>query len=157
MKKFAANYLISEEGLWLKNGMVFLDENGAIVEMVDTRGEFREIAQLTFLNGILLGNFKYKLSNSSEIQTNRSEERSAIFHLISNKSEITISDFIGYCARISKEYPESIIPEVFAAVHSEITESYGFSKQVLPGLYLLSGVDLKDLVFRNEFKLKKIV
>lgn len=57
MRKIAASYIFPVFSPPLKNGILILDENGAILEVVDTKGEFREQAGLEFYNGILVPGF----------------------------------------------------------------------------------------------------
>ena len=50
MRKFTANYLVTASGTFLKNGIVIAEENGTAIEFIDTTGDLKEIAQLTFYN-----------------------------------------------------------------------------------------------------------
>ncbi|MBL7972728.1 MAG: hypothetical protein JNL03_14510, partial [Prolixibacteraceae bacterium] len=59
MKKFAANYVISESGDLLKNSILIAEDDGTVLEYIDTKGNLQEMARLTFLNGILLSGFSF--------------------------------------------------------------------------------------------------
>ena len=59
MKKLAANYVISDSGEILKNGIILAEDEGSVLEYIDTEGDLQEIARLEFHNGILLGGFTF--------------------------------------------------------------------------------------------------
>ncbi|MFA8435965.1 MAG: hypothetical protein ACEPOZ_15715 [Marinifilaceae bacterium] len=57
MRKITANYLyIGKEG-FLKNGILVLDDENRIQEVIDTKGNFREIANLEYHSGIIVPGF----------------------------------------------------------------------------------------------------
>jgi len=53
MRKISANYILAPQGRWLKNGIIVLDDNLQITELIDTKGVMREIPKLEFYSGIL--------------------------------------------------------------------------------------------------------
>lgn len=78
MKRFSANYILSSNGKLIKNGIIVLDINNAIVDVIDPQGEVLELASMEFHNGIIVPGFvnahchlelshlKGKLDNSNE-------------------------------------------------------------------------------------------
>ena len=54
MRKFAANYVVSYTGEFLKNGIVIIEDDGTDIRIINTNGDLMESEQLIFYNGILL-------------------------------------------------------------------------------------------------------
>lgn len=54
MRKVAANLIFTGVGNPIKNGHIVVDDNGFIVDVVDTGGEIIEIEGLEYFNGILI-------------------------------------------------------------------------------------------------------
>ena len=57
MRKISANYIFPVSGAPLKNGIVVLDSNNVIIDLIDTKGYLKEIANLEFYNGIIVPGF----------------------------------------------------------------------------------------------------
>jgi aminodeoxyfutalosine deaminase len=57
MKKFAATYVYTLCGEVLKNGIVVVDNEGTILDVIDTGGELRELASMEFHAGIIVPGF----------------------------------------------------------------------------------------------------
>jgi len=57
MRKISANYIFDGRGKFYKNGILVIDDNNAIVELIDTNGELREENKLEFYNGIITPGF----------------------------------------------------------------------------------------------------
>lgn len=57
MRKISANYIFPVTGKALKNGIIVLDSNNVITELIDTGGNLKETANLEFYNGILVPGF----------------------------------------------------------------------------------------------------
>jgi len=57
MRKIAANYIITGKGDVLKNSYIGLDDDGTILDIVDTKGDLQEISGLEFYNGVLVPGF----------------------------------------------------------------------------------------------------
>jgi len=78
LKRFSANYIFPINGAPIKNGIVVIDDNNEIVEIIDPKGEALELASMEFHNGIIVPGFvnahchlelshlKGKLDNSQE-------------------------------------------------------------------------------------------
>lgn len=57
MRKVAANYIFPISGEPLKNGIIVFEDDGTIVDIIDTEGDLREIASLEYHSGILVPGF----------------------------------------------------------------------------------------------------
>ncbi|MBN2597023.1 amidohydrolase family protein [Labilibaculum sp.] len=57
MRKIAANYIFPVIATPLKNGIIVLDENNYIVDIIDTKGQIKEIQNLEFYSGIIVPGF----------------------------------------------------------------------------------------------------
>jgi hypothetical protein len=57
MRKIAANYIMPVSSPPLRNGIVVTDEDGSILEVIDTGGKLRESSHLEFHNGIITPGF----------------------------------------------------------------------------------------------------
>ncbi|MBL7965498.1 MAG: hypothetical protein JNK09_00750 [Prolixibacteraceae bacterium] len=158
MKKFAANYLISETSAFLKNGIVVLNDEGEVQEIVDTGGDLQEMAQLTFLNGILIPNFRLvKFLSESKQVNNDVSVQALISRLADGLTEISLHHWIEISVQVQKQFPNKTIPEIFGDMNVELQTSLGYSKQNISGLFLLKGIDLVTMYFTSGIRLKKIL
>ncbi len=57
MRKIAANYIMPVSSPPIRNGIVVLDDDGGILEVIDTGGKLRESSRLEFHNGIITPGF----------------------------------------------------------------------------------------------------
>ncbi|HAN19056.1 MAG: hypothetical protein A2X13_02830 [Bacteroidetes bacterium GWC2_33_15] len=57
MRRIAANYIFPVTRPPLKNGIVELDNNGVVLNLIDTKGDFTESRNLEFYNGVLVPGF----------------------------------------------------------------------------------------------------
>lgn len=57
MRKIAANYIFPVSQKPLKNGIIEIDNNGYITNIIDTEGDLREAENIEFYNGILIPGF----------------------------------------------------------------------------------------------------
>ena len=57
MRKISANYIYTGTSSPLRNGIITLDDSGKILNIEDTGGNLREIAKLSFYNGIIVPGF----------------------------------------------------------------------------------------------------
>jgi len=57
MRKIAANYIFPVTSSPIKNGIVVVDDNGVIIDLIDTGGVVPEIEKLEFYNGIIVPGF----------------------------------------------------------------------------------------------------
>ena len=147
MKKLAANYLISESNKFLKNGILLAEDNGTVIEYIDTRGDLDEIAQLTFHNGILVtGQTFTRLNSEDQLLHNQ---------IIQAKEQLSLSDLIELAKEYQLLHPDKTIPEIWSAMNADLALSH--RKENTTGIFLLIGCDLPALRFTSESRLKKLL
>jgi hypothetical protein len=158
MKKYAANYLVSGTGSFLKNGIVVATETGEIAEFIDTRGELIELAQLIFLNGILIPDFRFvRVQTDVAVHAITSLPESLVFRSVAGQKEVSLPEVIETGKQVQAAFPELTIPQIVQEISGLLLSENKFSKLLSPGLYLLNGVNLPDLKFTPHSKLKKIL
>lgn len=156
MRKFAANYVLSANGEFLKNGIVVADEDGFITQFIDTKGDLREIAQLTFLNGILMAGTLFIKANTANFDSDQPFE-SLVIKSATELTQFSIPETIDLAKQVQHQFPEIKIPEILNRITTILQTRAGFSMEITPGIYLLSGTDLVNLHFTSKSKLKKIL
>ncbi|HZL10400.1 MAG TPA: hypothetical protein VFC65_10410 [Prolixibacteraceae bacterium] len=157
MRKFAANYLVSETGIFLKNGIVIVEEDGTIVQFLDTKGDLREIAQLSFHNGILMtGCIFVRTNDLLAVAETKDSIRHFVFKLTTGINQISIQTLVEWCKQIQEQFPTMKAPEILNEIAEFLQSSGGFTKEYIPGIFLLIGVDLVHLRFTPKSRLKKI-
>ena len=57
MRKISATYIISNTGKPLKNGILVLNEDNSIAELIDRKGSVKEIQNLEYYSGVLVPGF----------------------------------------------------------------------------------------------------
>ncbi|WP_372752318.1 amidohydrolase family protein [Labilibaculum sp.] len=57
MRKLSANYIYPISSSPLKNGILILDENNYIVDLINTNGKIKEIENLEFYSGVIVPGF----------------------------------------------------------------------------------------------------
>lgn len=158
MRKFAANYIVSESGVFLKNGILVAEEDGNVVEIIDTKGHLDEMAQLIFHNGILLSAFKFVKTD----QTIRSSGSDSVLHSfiitkVNGVDGLTMPKWLEIGKLIQEQFQAMKIPEILNEISEVLLGGGGFAKHDIPGIFLLIGVDLSKLKFTPKSKLKKIL
>jgi hypothetical protein len=158
MRKFAANYIVSESGVFLKNGILIAEDDGTVLEYIDTLGKFEEIAQLIFYNGILMGGFTFvKVREALPVFDFDHRFSSLVLPGIAGKNEITIQHWLETCKQIAAYFPDMMIPEIFKEITDIFCSEGGFEKEYNSGIYLLTGADLIVLKFSMNSRLKRIL
>ncbi|MDP3432620.1 MAG: hypothetical protein Q8T04_06615 [Bacteroidota bacterium] len=156
MRKFAANYLVSEDGVYLKNGILVAGEDGFAIKYIDTKGDLREIAQLTFLNGILMAGFRFIKTDAANAHSDQPFE-SMVMRYLAATTQFSINELIDLGKLVQHQFPEMKIPEILNKITSTLQTYGGFSMESQPGIYLFSGADLVNLLFTSNSRLKKIL
>ena len=57
MRKFSAQFIITGTGTVLEKGIISVNDDGTIAELIDTGGDLSEISSLEFYNGVLVPGF----------------------------------------------------------------------------------------------------
>ena len=151
MRNFAANYLIDNAGMLLKNGIIHADEQGNAIRFIDTRGDLRETELLAFHNGIIFAGQKFSRTNqSSPVSGNQISE------LGSSASQLSLQEVIELAKQRQAVFPEKNIPEILNEISAELLENEGFVQVPVPGIYLLSGANLPELKFTAKSRIRRI-
>lgn len=153
MKKFAANYVISESGSLLKNGILIANDDGTVAEIIDTKGDLDEIAQLIFHNGILMANNSFIRKDA----VNSGESELSQFVSLKTKRfpQLTVFEIIDIAKQTQAQFPEVKIPEITEAIFSLLNSC--FKKEQQSGVFLLIHSDLIGLHFKPQSRLKRIL
>lgn len=152
MRKFAANYLISDSGILLKNGIVHADDSGNVIQYFDTKGDLRESELLAFHNGILMAGFEFVKSNEpAPVDENPIDEKISDL----DSEQLTIQNFAELAKQHQEKFPEMIIPEILKELASDLAKR-GFIQERKAGIFLLSGANLPDLKFTPKCRIRKI-
>ncbi len=158
MRKFAANYVISESGELLKNGILMAEDDGFVLEYIDTEGQLREIARLEFHNGMLLGGFVFvKVHESISAADFDPRFSSLILPEISGLHEISMVRWLEICKKVAQMFPDMIITEIMRGITDILCFDGGFRRENLPGVYLLTGSNLVILKLSANSRLKRIL
>ena len=158
MRKFTANYLVTDSGVFLKNGILVVEEDGSSMQYFDTTGDLKEIAQLSFHNGILLAGFIFSKNNVSvPFSETENPVKSMVLRLIAGSIRFSIQDLLELCKQVQDQFLEMKIPEIMNEISEVLLLNGGFVKENTPVIYLLTGVDLPELHFTSRTKLKKIL
>lgn len=147
MKKLAANYLISDSDKFLKNGIILAEDNGTVIEYIDTRGDLDEIAQLTFHNGILVAGQTFTRLDS--------EDQPLLNQITQAKEQLSLSDLIEMAKDYQLLHPDKTIPEIWSGLNADLSKS--FRKESVAGIFLIIGCDLPGFRFTSKSRLKKIL
>jgi len=158
MKKLAANYLVSEAGKFLKNGILVAEDDGTAVEFIDTEGDLDEIALLSFHNGILISGYAFTRINTENPVSESEHFLSSIINpAIAELNPVSIQNLVEIGKQIQSQFPEMKIPEILNKLNSFFIASGHFRKDKIPGIFLLIGSDLLSLHFTAKSRLKKIL
>jgi len=57
MRKITANYIFPLSSKPLKNGIIVLDDDNCVIDLIDTKGKLKEIQNLEFYGGIIVPGF----------------------------------------------------------------------------------------------------
>ena len=158
MRKFAANYVISGSGDLLKNSILIAEGDGTVLEYIDTKGKLQEMAQLPFLNGILMAGFNF-VRVRELLQDLGDDDRLSSFILqeLEGENEISMLKWLEICKRASYYLPDLVITEYFKEINNWLFLDGGFRKEDGSGVYLLTGTDLLALKLTGNTRLKRIL
>jgi hypothetical protein len=158
MKRFAANYLINDQGDFLKNGIVVVEDDGIVLQYIDTSDNLIEIAGLIFHNGILMTDCSFRKSvppvTSFESDSHLS---SMVWKAVEGLQQFSAQNLIDLAKVIQENFQQMNIPEIMNEIIRILISKAGFTKEYKPGIFLLKGTDLPRLRFTSNSKLKRIL
>lgn len=152
MKKFAAHYLFTDNGLLLKNGIAVA--NNKTFQFIDTGGELTEIEQMIFHSGLMIGAFEF-IKQDDFASANSTGNLPLLLDQVLSKDHLSLIEIIDLVRQLQDSFPERNIPDLLNKIE-QVLLSNGFIKQTIPALYLLSGLDLKTLRLTDTTRLKKV-
>lgn len=152
MKKFAAHYLFTDNGLLLKNGIAVA--NNKTFQFIDTGGELTEIEQMIFHSGLMIGAFEF-IKQDDFASANSTGNLPLLLDQVLSKDHLSLIEIIDLVRQLQDSFPEKNIPDLLNKIE-QVLLSNGFIKQTIPALYLLSGLDLKTLRLTDTTRLKKV-
>lgn len=102
MRRFSAQYIITGTGVLLKRGIITTDDEGCILDILDTRGNPPELSRTEFHNGIIVPGF---------INTHCHLELSGMHKVISEHTGL--AEFIKN-VREKRQGDDESLPEIIA-------------------------------------------
>lgn len=150
MKRYAANFLLDESGALLKNGILESDDSGNILRIVDTKGDLREAAQLTFQNGMLLSGYSW-------VKTGSAKRPGDLPEFFVETDLVSMQSLIDAGKTFQKQFPEKTISHFFSETYQFLSRPEIYRKIPEPGVFLLTGIDLVNMKFTPKSRLKKLL
>ena len=158
MRKFAANYIVSETGVFLKNGIAIAQDDGTVLRIIDTKGDLQETEQLIFYNGILMGGCSYSKANTTTAISEADYPfRSFVLQSVAGITHFSIQNLIDLGKQAQVQFPEMKIPEILNEISEGLLTNGRYTKENVTGIYLLNGADLFTLRFTPKSRLKRIL
>ena len=138
--------------------MALVGDDGLVIQYIDTKDDLREVEKLIFYNGILMAGYQFtKVVESQLIPMDDQTFGSLAIQAIGDSTQWSIQNQIDLAKTIQFQFPEKKIPAILEKITQFLLTEGGFVKKTIPGFYLLAGVDLVNLHFRPQTRLKKIL
>lgn len=155
MRKFAAHYLLTPTGRLLKNGIALAKDNGTI-QWMDTKGQVDEYERMIFHSGLLLEGFEFQKMPGSALHFPPPENSPSLFNQFAHLNRLSLNEWVELAKQLQVLQPEMDMVKIIEHMEQEL-KTMGYEKKTIPGLYLLSGMDLGNLRFKDKTSVKKIV
>ena len=147
MRKIAANFIFPVISSPIKNGVLIIDNNEVITEIIDEGENFSEQANLEFYNGILVPGFIYSTNNSLHKSLNKTNQQllDAIFISLTKDPNLTFEELLNnYTQKKAKSL--------------KCEDKFGsFEAGKSPGVNLISPFDFQNLTLKKESKIKQLI
>ena len=143
MRKFSANYIYCYPTGLLKNGIIILDDNNRIIDLIDNQGNLQEEANLEYFNGILLPGFISNLNHSDPDYFQYEDNKLAfnkLVHFQQINSSINLFDLLN-------SESERVLGYKYR----------GFEKGNITGVNLIENVNLAELKLSPVSKLRILI
>lgn len=158
MKKHAAHYLLSDTGVLLKNGIAVTGNDGFVVEYIDTKGQIKELEQMIFHSGLLLGAFEMdKNQGPAVVPFPEDHFQLQLIDLLAHSTHISLEQLMNAAKALQKQFPGMTVPGLLNRMFQILISQAGYVKKPLPGLFLITGLDLSGMHFTPASRLKKIL
>lgn len=134
MRKISANYIFPVTGKPLKNGILIVDKEGTIVDLIDTGGNLKEEENLEFYNGILVPGFINAFCNFEELRT-----------ISAHQPEISVNELFSWA--------------IFNGAKAlKMDKTLGsFEKGKNPGINLIENFDFKKMRLTGNSTVRSLV
>jgi len=135
VRKIAASYIFPCNGKPLKNGILVCENDGTVVEIIDTSGNLNEQAELEFYSGILVPSFVNVKSS----------------HPKSNHQQLILAEMLA----LQQSSPELTLEELLKLKTDNCAG--GFEKGKKSGVNLISGIDFKNMKLTGNSRIKRLI
>lgn len=174
-RRFSANYVFTNTGKPLRNGIVGVDDDGVVVEIIDHNEGVREYSRTLFHNGVIVPGFVNspilselksllnKLPQGDEMSTflsaigklPSSNEASSGWESLSTFNQIKL---------LLEHFPLLTFAEVLVWATIDAAKALGVDNELgsielgkKPGLNLIAPFNFEDMRPRNSSKLRPLI
>jgi hypothetical protein len=106
----------------------------------------------------LIGGVIYLKTNESiRISNSNHPFFAVLIKFIDGLSSLSMQDFVEFGKQIQEKFPEVKIPEIINEFSDILLLNAGFRIEKIPGIYLLTGIDLPQLHFTHKTRIKRIL
>jgi cytosine/adenosine deaminase-related metal-dependent hydrolase len=170
-RKLSASYIFSAHSGFLTNGILILDSDNRVIDLIDTNGNLQEEANLIHYNGILTPAFvnihwQAELSHLSGQIPHKTGSQGFNQHLITRRNikddqvqESILEEMIVF----QQHNPQTLLKDLLTRVTTIRAKALGiesqtgsFEKGKLPGVNLIEHADLRRLKLTESSRIKKI-
>ncbi|HHJ09389.1 MAG TPA: hypothetical protein ENK25_00670 [Bacteroidetes bacterium] len=149
MRKIAANYVFPVSSPPVRNGIVVVNDQGRIMDLIDPGGCFREMAMLVFYNGVLIPSFVFPdTGKDNNISENDLFEILAKLTPPGNREKNTQDDFDRLLKKFTLDKAEQLGLQNLSG---------SLEKGKKPGILLISPFDFERWQPAEGAVVKKIV
>jgi len=157
MRKFAAHYVLTETGELLKNGLAEVAPNGTI-RFIDTHGELAETERMIFHSGLLMKGFEYvKNQELTPSQHVPADHPLPLLNQANQSDHLSLAQVIELAQQLQSELPGHSLIEILSLIDRILLSGHRYVKSPVPGLFLITLLDLSTLRFKSISRLKKII
>lgn len=161
--KFAAHYLFAGQGPFLPKAWVEVDAHGTVVQLVQSEGEFRELAGLEFHSGVICPAFPplFQHFNLNELTETLSALKPFAKDCPANTTDAKA--VFNWIKAIQLHHPSvglNDLLELFTENAARLLGDNSLGKIEAgrrPGLVLLTGIDFGQLRLTENSRLKKLI
>jgi len=175
IRKISAHYIFPGNSSALKYGIVEFNAEGLIIEVIDTKGEFRESGGLEFYSGIISPCFIISpfLKDLSDLKIDIPEllQPGIFFSFISEGIKKGVAEdvfesreILRYLLLLKEKYSNITLEEQISLVTYKAACAMGIQKEYgslepgkKPGINLLTDIDLLNLKITDSTKIMRII
>ena len=140
MRKFSSNYIFCSPSGFLKNGIIILDDDNRVIDIIDNQGNLQEEANLEYYNGILLPGFNRNHFHSDQ----HHDDNILSFNKLLRFQEL--NPLINLFDLLNSE-SERVLGFIYR----------GFEKGSITGVNLIENANLAELKLRPDSGLRILI